>query len=141
MTAPAEPRDYGPVRGLLVPTLTGVAASGLLVASWAFGQGGLTVIGPLILVGGAVAIGFVVGNPGNEAATLAGTLLPGILLAAIEPHHACLASVGLWIVVSLVAGIGLMFVGLIGGIIVGRDRGIGPMRRPAVLAVLAVVDL
>ena len=142
MSTPDHPPDEGPLRGLLIPMLTGVAASGLLVASWAFAQGDLTpIIGLLILAGGAAVIGIVIGNPGNEVATLTGTLLPGVLVAVIEQHHGCLASVGLILVWNVVTAIGLMFLGLIVGIIWGRGLGIRPLRPPAVLAVLAIADL
>ena len=142
MSTPADAPDYGPLRGLLVPTLTGVAASGLFVAPWALGRGDLApTIGLLILAGGAALIGIVVGNPGNELATLAGALLPGITLVVIEPHHGCFASVGLALALSFVSGIVLMFFGLIGGLIVGRGLGIRPLRRPQAVVVLAFADL
>jgi hypothetical protein len=142
MTALVDPPDDGPLRGLLVPTLTGVAASGLLVASWAFAQGDLTpILGLLILAGGAAVIGIVIGNPGNELATLTGTLLPGVLLAAIEQHHGCFASVGLVLVWNVVSAIALMFLGLIVGIIWGRGLGIRPLRRPYAVVVLTFAAL
>jgi hypothetical protein len=142
MSTPDDAPDYGPLRGLLIPTLTGLAASGLLVASWAFAQGDLTsIVGLLILAGGAAVIGVLVGNPGNELAMLIGTLLPGVLLAAIEQHHGCFASVGLILVLNVAAAIGLMFLGLIVGMIWGRGLGIRPLRRPAVVAALAIADL
>jgi hypothetical protein len=142
MSTPADAPDYGPLRGLLVPTLTGVAASGLLVASWAFAQGDLTpILGLLILAGGGAVIGIVIGNPGNELATLTGALLPGVLLAAIEQHHGCFASVGLILVLNVVTAFGLTFLGLVVGIIWGRGLGIRPLRRPNAVVVLAFADL
>jgi hypothetical protein len=141
MAAPDDPPREDPQRGLIVPALAGVAASGFFVL--AVTQSGLTpLVAPLILFGGAAVIGIVVGNPGNEAALLAGTILPAALLAVIEPHHGCVqAPVGLWIVLGFVAAIGLMFVGLIVGLIWGRGLGIRPLRPPVLFAVLAIADL
>src|SRR3954471_3347446 len=142
MTMTVDPPDDGPLHGLLVPTLTGVAASGLLVASWGLVRPDVAwIVAPLIAFGGAALIGVVVGNPGNAAALFAGTVLPGITTAVIEPHRACLGSFGLWIVLSIAADIVLMFLGLIVGVIWGRGLGIRPLRPPAVLAVLAIADL
>ena len=59
----------------------------------------------------------------------------------IEPHHGCLASVGLGLALSFVSGIVLMFFGLIGGLIVGRGLGIRPLRRPHAVVVLAFAAL
>src|SRR6476660_998029 len=98
-------------------------------------------LGLLILAGGAAVIGIVIGNPGNELATLTGTLLPGVLLAAIEQHHGCFASVGLVLVWNVVSAIALMFLGLIVGIILGRGLGIRRLRRPHAVVVLTCAAL
>ena len=72
----------------------------------ASGGGGGSVVGPVVLVGGALLLGLVVGNPGNEAVVLVGTLLPGALLLALEPHHGCIARLGLLIFLNVGVGIG-----------------------------------
>jgi len=141
MTAPDDQPDYGPLGGLLIPTLTGLAASGLFIAPFMLVGGNAWIVAPLMAFGGAALIGIVVGNPGNEAALLAGAVLPAAVLAVFEPHHACLGSVGLWIVLSFVTAIGLMFLGLIVGIIWGRGLGIRPLRPSLRVGVLAIADL
>ena len=136
MAVPNDPRQARAPGGLLIPGLTGVAASGLLVAAWALDSGNGPPVAFVVLVGGAFVLGFVVGNPGNEAFLLTGTLLPGALLIAIEPHHGCVARLGPLIVLNVGAGIGLMFLGLVLGIIVGRETGIQPIRPPVRVALL-----
>ena len=49
-------------------------------------------------------------------------------MIAVEPHHGCIDRIGPFLVVPIVIGIGLMLVGLTAGIIVGRERHIGPAR-------------
>ena len=143
MSTPNDAPDYGPLRGLLIPTLTGVAASGLLVSPWALVRPDIAwFVAPLIAFAGAALIGVVVGNPGNEAALLAGTLLPGVLLVLIEPHHGCAASIPVGLIgLILVGEFVLMFLGLVVGIIWGRGLAIRPLRRPVAVVVLAIVDL
>jgi hypothetical protein len=139
---PSEDARYaGPIGGFVVPGLTGIAASGLLVAAWAVGGGAESVVGPVVLVGGALLLGLIVGNPGNEAVVLVGTLLPGALLLALEPRHGCIARLGPLIFLNVSVGIGLMFLGLILGLIVGRRAGIQPLRRPIAVGVLAAAAL
>lgn len=133
--APDGARYRGPIGGFVIPGLTGIAGSGLLVAAWAVGNVEPQA-GPLVLVGGALIIALVIGNPGNEAVVLVGTLLPGALLVALEPHHGCIDRVGPFLLLSVGAGLGLMFLGLILGLIVSRRAGIQPVRRPIAVAVL-----
>jgi hypothetical protein len=141
MSTPGDPpppetaRFRGPIGGFVIPGLTGIAASGLLVAAWAAGNVEPQA-GPAVLVGGALLLALVIGNPGNEAVVLFGTLLPGALLIALEPHHGCVDRVGPFLLLSGGAGIALMFLGLILGLIVGRRAGIQPARRPIAVAVL-----
>jgi hypothetical protein len=130
---PDDARYAGPIGGFVIPGLTGIGASGLLVAAWAVDP----IVGPVILMAGALLLGVVVGNPGNEAVLLAGTLLPGVLLVAIEEHHGCIARLGPIPFVSVGIGIALMFLGLVIGVIVGRRTGIQPARRPVVVGVVA----
>jgi hypothetical protein len=134
-------RHSGLIGRLLIPGLSGVVASGLLLAAWAFDRGDGSVLGFVILVGGAALFGLIVGNPGNEAVVLTGTLLPGALLIAIEPHHGCIARLGPFLVINVGAGIGLMFLGLIFGLIAGRGAGIQQVPRPIVVAILSVAAL
>jgi hypothetical protein len=135
MARATDPRYDGVVGRFVLPGLTGITASGLLVAALALGQDG-SIVALVILVGGAALVGIVVGNPGNAAVLLAGTLLPGVLLIAIEPHHACFSRVAPFLVIIVGAGIAQMFIGLIGGLIVGRRAGIEPVRRPIAIALL-----
>jgi hypothetical protein len=136
---PVEAARYsGPIGGFVIPGLTGIAASGLLVAAWAVGDAGPPV-GPLVLIAGALLIGLAIGNPGNEALVLAGILLPGALLIALEPHHGCVARLGAPLVLNVGVGIGLMSVGLIVGLILGRRAKIGPFTRPVAVAVLGAL--
>ena len=132
---PDDARYAGPIGRFVIPGLTGIAASGLLVAAWAVDP----MVGPVILMGGALILGLVVGNPGNGAVLLAGTVLPGVLLVAFEEHHGCIARLGALPLVNAGTGIGLMFVGLVIGLIVGRRTGFQPARRPVVVGLLAVV--
>jgi len=141
MAVPSNPRRGSAQAGLLIPGLTGVAASGLLVAAWAFDPVHGPAIAFVVLVGGAALLGLLVGNPGNEAALLAGTLLPIALLGAAEPHHGCVAVLGLPLLVNIGAAILLVFIGLILGVIVGRETGIQPARPPGVVAILGVAAL
>jgi hypothetical protein len=133
---PAENARYsGRIGRFVIPGLTGIAASGLLVAAWAAG----TVepqAGPLVLVVGALFIGIVIGNPGNEAILLTGIVLPGALLVVFEPHHGCVARLGAALVLNVGLGIGLMFIGLIVGLMVGRRARIGPVGQRVAVAVL-----
>lgn len=138
MTQPTDPRYAGWLGGRLIPVLTGGAASGLLLAAALRDPG--DILGFLILVGGGAIIGLIVGNPGNEALVLAGTLLPGVVIAAFEPHHLCAARVGPFLVVLAVAGIGLLLIGLVVGIIVGRKAGIGPAPQPVAAGILAAAS-
>ena len=138
MSRPVEPvppddaRYAGPIGGFVIPGLTGIAASGLFVAAWAVDP----ILGPVILMAGALLLGLVVGNPGNEAVLLAGTLLPEALLLAFEEHHGCIARLGPLPFVNVGIGIGFMFVGLTIGVIVWRRVGIQPARRPLVVGIL-----
>ena len=140
MARATDPRYEGVVGRFVLPGLTGITASGLLVAALALGQDG-SIVALVILVGGAALVGIVVGNPGNAAVLLAGTLLPGVLLIAIEPHHACFSRVAPFHVVIIGAGIVQMFIGLIGGLIVGRTAGIEPVPRPVAVAILSGAGL
>jgi hypothetical protein len=98
----------------------------LIVAAWAVPGAGDLVVGPVILVGGGALIGFIVDNPGNEAALLTGTLIPGALVLALEPHHGCLGILGPILLLNVATAIGLMLLGLILGMIAGRATGIAP---------------
>jgi hypothetical protein len=139
MAQPTDPRYAGWLGGRLIPVLTGVAASGLLLVAGILDPG--NILGFLILVGGGAIIGLVVGNPGNEALVLAGTLVPGSLVAAFEPHHLCVGRVGPILILMLVAGIGLLLIGLISGMRVGRQTRIGPAPQPVAAGILAAAAL
>jgi hypothetical protein len=142
MAVPSDPRRGSAQAGLLIPGLTGVAASGLIVAAWTFDSVHGPPIAFVVLVGGAALLGLIVGNPGNEAALLGGTLLPMALLVAIEPHHGCVAVIGLLVpVLAVVPAILLMFIGLLVGLIVGRETGIQPRKPPGVVVLLGVAAL
>jgi hypothetical protein len=127
----------GLIDKLLIPALSGVAASGLLVAAWAFDRGDGSVLGFVVLVGGAALLGLLVGNPGNAAVVLTGTLLPGALLIAIEPNRSCIARLGPFLVINVGAGIGLMLLGLTFGVIAGRRPGSQQVPRRIVVAILS----
>ena len=139
MAQPTDPRYAGWLGGWLIPLLTGVVASGLLLAAGQLDPGSL--LGFVILVGGAAVIGLVVGNPGNEALILAGILLPGGLVAIVEPNHLCVGRVGPFLLVMVVAGVGLMLIGLVVGAIVGRDAHIGPAPQPVAAGILGVAAI
>lgn len=139
MAQPTDPRYAGWLGARLIPVLTGVVASGLLLAAAQLDPG--NVLGLVILVGGGSVLGLVVGNPGNEALILAGTLVPGGLVAVFEPHHLCVGRVGPFLLVMVVAGIGLLLIGLIAGTIVGREARIGPAPQPVAAGILAAAAL
>jgi hypothetical protein len=126
MVTPDDSRHTGWLGGRVIPVLTGIVASGILLAATVADPGGAA--GAILVLGGAALIGLIVGNPGNEALVLAGIFLPGLVLIAVEPHHGCIDRIGPFLVVPIVIGIGLMLVGLTAGIIVGRERHIGPAR-------------
>ena len=135
MNPPTDLRYTGWLGGRLIPLLTGVVASGLLLVAGLLEPG--NILGLLILVGGGAIIGLVVGNPGNEALILAGTLVPGSLVVVFEPHHLCVGRVGPFLVVMVVAGIGLLLIGLVAGTIVGREVRAGPAPQPIAAGILA----
>ena len=134
MAQPMDPRYAGWLGGRLIPILSGVVSSGLLLGAGLLDPG--NVLAFVILVGGTAVIGLVVGNPGNEALVLAGILAPVGLVAIVEPHHLCVGQAGLFLVVMLVAGIGLMLIGLIVGVIVGREARLGPAPQPVAAGIL-----
>jgi hypothetical protein len=135
MTSSASPVLRESRARLLVPLLTGMTGSGLLLAGSALSGAAGPMAGAVPILAGAALLGLLIDNPGNEAVLAIGLLGPvvGGVLASGQPPAASMLLAG-----SLLAGAALLFLGILGGIIARRRWRFAVLPDAGAVALLAV---